>query len=1169
MNLPYRLLRSTLRRLWAPSLSVLFVLPVLAQQVQPPAPPAPAAEDEAAAARQAAAIAASSSGGAALESKGEVVELSPFVVSADNNGYKAFNTMSGTRLNSKLEDLASSISIVTKQQMLDTAAVDINDIFSNESSTEGIYQYTDFTIDRGFTVDNVAQTPETSNRIRGVGSANLSRGGFNTSRQVPVDTYNLDSVEISRGPNTNIFGLGGSAGTVNLITGRANLTKDVTTISFRGDNRDSYRSTIDLNRVLIKDRLAVRVAGLYDHTEFERKPSLDKTNRLTASLSARPFKSTTIRASYESYHNWASRANSTTPRDTITEWRAAGSPVWDPTFNGVGGWRLLDGTTYTQVAANQEVALLPRGINPNFTNFWNRPSLFVNPDGSVGLYTVNRSALPPTGTNLPSPGQANSQLRFQQIGTAIQRGGGVFGVPLSPLFQQPGVTDRSIYDWENNNFAAPNFTKKKADIYQFELEQWIVNTPVHQLAVQAGYLKEDIDVRSRAFIGASDGAPPVIQVDINEKLLDGTPNPYFLQPYFGGSEMQTFQRPELNTNSRATLAYQLDLTQQDGWLKWIGRHNVAVYGEFRENVFASNSNGLRYRDQIISNESFHTAANLTNLPGRGPDNRFFTRYYVGGPVNLPGSVIDTANLGPLAHFGTQTFRWFNAATGQWVNDQVEIGEAYFALGKQKTELRTRGITWQAFLFDERIIPTVGFRRDKQRSVNNVAVPLRADGFLNTDFLDIFDNNWRNAAGNTDTQGVVVRPFANWSGIERAANEGNFLAGFARSLRVHYNQSDSFQPAQTATNLFGEFLPDPTGKGKDYGFSFSMFHDKLTVKFNKFETFDTNSRSGSTAVLATRPLRLDFDTSGANAVFGTLGGDSQDLQDNATVWVTSLHPEWTVDQQKTEVFRIMGLTEEFVSGIQNQPAISDINDVSSKGKEIEIFFNPNRYWTVKATVTQNNAVDLNLSPFISQYVEQRLPVWTTVRIPTDPLPNGTLLPNAGQLWWDVGAPNATGTSIPKNFFAVNVDAPFALATTNAGKPRPQTREWRANLTTNYKLAGLGGDHRWLKNLSVGGTVRWEDKATVGFFGAAPDPDGAVRRLDGSKPIFDQSRFYADLMASYNFKLFKDRVAARVQLNVRNVLEDGRLQAVSFNPDGTPWNFRIIDPRQFILTVTFDL
>ena len=30
-----------------------------------------------------------------------------------------------------------------------------------------------------------------------------------------------------------------------------------------------------------------------------------------------------------------------------------------------------------------------------------------------------------------------------------------------------------------------------------------------------------------------------------------------------------------------------------------------------------------------------------------------------------------------------------------------------------------------------------------------------------------------------------------------------------------------------------------------------------------------------------------------------------------------------------------------------------------------------------------------------------------------------------------------------------------------------------------------------------------------------------------------------------------------------------QAFVFNPDGTPWNYRIVDPRRFILSATFDL
>src|SRR5687767_10117994 len=69
----------------------------------------------------------------AADKKEEVVQLSPFQVPADaERGYQALNTLSGTRLNSKLEDLGSSISVVTMQQMLDTAVTDLNDVFLYE-----------------------------------------------------------------------------------------------------------------------------------------------------------------------------------------------------------------------------------------------------------------------------------------------------------------------------------------------------------------------------------------------------------------------------------------------------------------------------------------------------------------------------------------------------------------------------------------------------------------------------------------------------------------------------------------------------------------------------------------------------------------------------------------------------------------------------------------------------------------------------------------------------------------------------------------------------------------------------------------------------------------------------------------------------------------------------
>jgi hypothetical protein len=1148
---------------------LLSLLPAVLGQTAPVASaPAPSVEEERKRRELEAAVAAGAAASPAREE--ETVVLSPFEVRADARGYQATNTMSGTRLNTKLEDIAASITVVTKQQLLDTAAVDLNDIFSNEGNTEGIYQYTEFVNDRGNIVDVVSQSPERANRIRGLGQANLANNGFASSRAIPVDAYNLDAVEISRGPNSNLFGLGEPSGTINLIRGRANLTRDVTQTSLRGDDRGSHRATFDFNRVLLRDRLAVRLAGVHDNTEFVRKPSRDLTNRLTASVTYKPFSTTTVRASYESYHNYASRANSTTPRDTITEWRAAGSPVWDPTFSAnTGGWRLLNGTTYTAVTQAQEAASLPRGFLLNGNAFWARPSLFVNPDGSIGRYEVNRGGNAVVAPAIPTPGAVNAQLRYQQIGTLIQRGGGAFGsVPL-PLYVQPGVTDRSIYDWEDVNYAAPNIQRRKADIYQAEVEQWLIRGSVHQLALQAGAMREDILNNQRSFIGASDGAPAVIQVDINERYLDGTPNPYFLRPYIGGSEMQTFKRPELNDQYKATLAYQLDLSRETGMLKWLGRHNFAGYYEFRESVFAPQ--GLRYRDQIVSNDPWHTGAALTNIPGRGAENRFYTRYYLGGPVDASGQVIDYAPSAPLATYGTQVLRYYNGTAA--LNEPVEVAEAYFALGQQKNQIRSRGIIWQGYLLDNRLIPTLGWRRDKNRTVNNVAVPLRSDGFLDESYLDRFPDTWFESSGPTKTRGVVAVPFAGWSGIERRAQTSG-LWDSLRTLRFHYNESDSFQPAPLARNIFGETLPDPQGQGKDFGFSFSALGDRLYVRVNRYETQLQNDRNGATAVLGTRPMRLDFDLSGDSAVFGATGTDPFDLEDNVYSWLTQINPSLLTNQAEAErqVYQFMGLTKEFVDRLKNQ-TIADINNTESKGTEIEVYFNPTRYWTMKGTFTDQKAIDTSISPNVQRYLDARLPVWTTLRIPTATLPGGGQLPNAGQLWWTtlpVGAAGGvTGTNVPANFYAVNIDAPYKLAVTNAGKPRPQTRRYRANFTSTYRFAGLDRDAGWIRNLSLGGTVRWEDEAVVGFLGGAPDADGGVRRLDGNKPIYDKARFYGDVMVGYSLKLFGGRVSTRLQLNVRNVLESGRLQAVAYNPDGTPWNFRIIDPRQFILSATFDL
>src|SRR5690606_35855900 len=113
--------------------------------------------------------------------------LSPFQVDASRDrGYFAENTLAGSRLNSNIGDLASSITVVTKQQLEDTAAVDINDVFLYELNTEGLHNYTQIqgpnagnVVDRGTIKDfgagygwgnnpNSVFTAATANRIRGI-----------------------------------------------------------------------------------------------------------------------------------------------------------------------------------------------------------------------------------------------------------------------------------------------------------------------------------------------------------------------------------------------------------------------------------------------------------------------------------------------------------------------------------------------------------------------------------------------------------------------------------------------------------------------------------------------------------------------------------------------------------------------------------------------------------------------------------------------------------------------------------------------------------------------------------------------------------------------------------------------------------------------------------------
>src|SRR6187551_4010381 len=76
-------------------------------------------------------------GPAPVQENEEPLELSPFVVQADeDNGYVAKDTLAGTRLRTQLRDVGSAVSVTTKQFLQDTGSRNTQDLLVYTTNTE-------------------------------------------------------------------------------------------------------------------------------------------------------------------------------------------------------------------------------------------------------------------------------------------------------------------------------------------------------------------------------------------------------------------------------------------------------------------------------------------------------------------------------------------------------------------------------------------------------------------------------------------------------------------------------------------------------------------------------------------------------------------------------------------------------------------------------------------------------------------------------------------------------------------------------------------------------------------------------------------------------------------------------------------------------------------------
>jgi hypothetical protein len=1056
--------------------------------------------------------------GAAPTQEG-VTKLPPFEVQSSSKdiGYYTQNTTMGTRLNSNLGDLASSITVISKQQMQDTSSVNINDMFMYEASTEGTENYTSVgaaSKGAGYQ-DNIQQSPTTSNRVRGLGPVDITRDYFITNPVIQTDTYNVDDVELSRGPNSTLFGIGSASGILNESIEQAVLNKDTNEISARYGSFGDTRLTMNFNRALIPDKLAIAVAGLYaDAHPTGEEPSYDIQRREFAAITLKPFEKTTIRANIEEIDNPNQRADSFTPTDEVTPWLKAGSPTWDPitytaTQNGV--------TT----APITNTLNMPEGLyQASLGNFTASAPAFYIVHGVPQLWEQQE-----LGTNFNGPGSPTTATgAIGAIGHEVDAetdgdytkfaSTGPTGQVTYPLFKDPGISNPALLNWQGLNTLSLNTGEVKAEIYNVELEQEVIDN----LFIDAGWYREQSTNFQRGYIEGNSGS--TIAVDPNTRLLNGTPNPYFGDSYEQEQQGTDGDAVGLNEQERIALVYQLDFTKNNNWTKWLGHHNFQAFYQHREN----DTLNLQWTEEVVDAHSWNSTTNI-GLAGTDVPGSLAYKYYLSS--NHGAAVSYSPGQMPITNF-TFPVTWYNSALngGTWTQEQAKLAGIVVRAGNESNnqqQVWSYSGSMQNYFFDDRLVITLGQRHDYERARTNQSLSLDpTTGLIDQTNLTQW-NSWVYADGITRTAGGVLH-ITKW-------------------LSAHYNQSDNFTVTSLGEDEFGNVLPLPTGKGKDYGVSVSLFDDKLVAEMNWYKS-STNNVHNEPPTVGDRALRIDY----SMFVYWAQEIATNNLGAGASGQAINTYAQ-TVVQYPT------GL-----AGLWNATAHeSDTETVLSNGWEFNLVYNPLRNWTMKLTADTNRAVNASVYPGIQAWLKSRLPVWTVAKDPV-----------LGPFWTTVSAGNVgnTGGLSPQGYLNADVDAAGLNADLALNNQRaPDLSRYHYNYLTNYqivtgKFAGFG----------IGTALRYESDPIIGYPGAAPDPAalGAVDNLNVFAGAYGKELVHQDAWISYKMRLpfLDNRIRVTFQINCRDMWSDGYLQAVALNPDLTDSIYRIIPPRQWYFQTTFD-
>ncbi len=497
----------------------------------------------------------------------EIFELSPFEVSTEgNDGYSANETLGGTRLRTDYRDLATPLTAVTSQFLEDTAATDNQSLLSYTTNTEvgGLYgNYGGFGNSQGIGDRSKLISPNNNTRVRGLEQADNTRNFFLTD--APWDSFNIDRIEIQRGPNSILFGVGSPAGIINATTIVAQMNGNSGKVENRFGQFNSNRVVADYNVEVIDDVFSVRVAGLYNDQKFRQKPGFSTDERLFATATFQKkvipmdwADDMTVRFSYETAEVESNNPRYLPPRDGITLWFEdyAGDGVDDLIGFGksvhdmflysqsgggdAGRGSLADADVangfYQPGVANIDGGDLNNGgIGFFFRNGESRP-FFVSrqapreypgglgPDGSVD----NAVSSSPYGSPMRAGGFNNYAIAVDKIDEV---NGNPSRYPLATrgYYKDRTLSDASIFDFYNYLIDGDNKREfKDWDTSNLSISQTFFNS---KLGFEFVWDRQNY----KEWRGGATWSNPFISIDINKNLQHQTSR-YGRTAEFGGDD---------------------------------------------------------------------------------------------------------------------------------------------------------------------------------------------------------------------------------------------------------------------------------------------------------------------------------------------------------------------------------------------------------------------------------------------------------------------------------------------------------------------------------------------------------------------------------------------------------------------------------------------------------